>query len=181
MPEKFRIIHDDDPMDPLESETAVKIVAIHPRYRFGNAGVGGKGLNGIGEWNSYVRSNHHDLVWAQAHGLLRKIYLYDHSGLILKLDSPQGFPDIQWDVSEIGFIWMSRQAVLETYEVQKVRQCSVDKAKALIQAVFDSYNAYIQGDCWLLESLTADGDWMPELSGTFNEVTAEKARLEAQE
>jgi hypothetical protein len=62
---------------------------------------------------------------------------YIHSGVRLALSHEGSFPDRQWDVSQLGFVFVSKKE----WRLSK-------KARAAALALIAEWNQYLSGDVW---------------------------------
>ncbi len=62
---------------------------------------------------------------------------YIHSGVRLSFGSEGNFPDRRWDVSQLGFVFVSKKE----WRLSK-------KAKAAAGALINEWNQYLEGDVW---------------------------------
>lgn len=62
---------------------------------------------------------------------------YIHSGVVLALSQEGGFPDRQWDVSQLGLVFVEKQ----TWKTKA-------KAKKAALALISEWNSYLSGDVY---------------------------------
>jgi len=108
-----------------------------------------------------------------------RCYAYIHSGVVLSVGSPAGFPDIRWDVSSTGYWLVKREK--GCYTVEKARQVAENMCSAWNTYLSGEVYGYMledseedeEGGCWgfygydyeksgLLESAKAEIDWLIE-------------------
>jgi len=74
--------------------------------------------------------------WKETHWIFR-LEAYIHSGVVLALSREGNFPDRQWDVSQLGFVFASKKEWLLPKSARKA-------ALSLISG----WNMYLAGDVW---------------------------------
>lgn len=75
------------------------------------------------------------------------LYLYDHSGLTMNTTS---FHD-PWDSGQVGWIYVSKEAVLQEYGAEQFTDDLRQKAKDLLRGEVKVYDAYLRGECYGFE------------------------------
>ena len=77
------------------------------------------------------------------------VYLYDHSGQVLSMESFQGkLPQghAEFDSMKVGFIFVSRAKCIEEWDDDSKE--SIEKAASCMKAEFDEFNLYVQGQVY---------------------------------
>lgn len=100
---------------------------------------------------------------------------YIHSGVRLAFGREGNFPDRQWDVSQVGFVFVSKKT-------RRLRKSARNLASDLI----DTWNQYLSGDVWgyvvLKDSDNIDEDDVLESSwGMYGLEYCEKTARESAE
>lgn len=125
---KYRIEQDFDAISPSEdADTSLFLVANHRDF--------------------YVAEPDETRVPDSANALVKKykkthwifgLEAYIHSGVVLALSSEGNFPDRQWDVSQLGFVFVSK------------KECRLSKSSARKAALslIETWNQYMSGDVW---------------------------------
>jgi hypothetical protein len=72
------------------------------------------------------------------------VYMYDHSGLALSTSSF----DCPWDSGQVGFIFATREAVLEAYRVKRITQKIRERVESCLKAEVATYSAYANGEVY---------------------------------
>ena len=141
-----KIINDDEPSDPREGSDQLGVMAcFHPEYT-----IGDKHRIDPHEFAGWDELERH-LIRVEGALCVAPLYLYDHSGLQMKIGSfagllPQGHAE--FDTMQVGFIYTTRQRMKEmcgwTRLTEKV-QGQVDKQ---LEAEVETYNQYLRGDVY---------------------------------
>jgi hypothetical protein len=121
--EIFRIITDDDPMDPRECDNLGVITTWHRRYTLGDI---------------RPQEDPAEFIAGLPEGsVVLPVYMYDHSGLALST-SPFSCP---WDSGQLGIIYATPE------RVEELGVAPEDVEKALRSEV-ETYGQYISGDVY---------------------------------
>jgi len=104
----IRIEQDDDPQNPREDGDNLTVMAcFHRRYRLGDQEHGYVAANYSG-WDAMEA----DIIAREDPAVILPLYLYDHSGLRIKIGSfagllPQGHAE--FDSGQVGFVWVTKK------------------------------------------------------------------------
>ena len=82
----------------------------------------------------------------QSHVVL-PLYLYDHSGLTM---NTTGF-SCPWDSGQVGWIYVSNEAVLKEFGGETMTADTRQKAEDLLRGEVEVYDAYLRGECYGFE------------------------------
>lgn len=72
------------------------------------------------------------------------LYLYDHSGLTM---NTTGF-SCPWDSGQVGWIYASKDTVLQEYGGTRLTAEKRKKAEALLRGEVETYDYYLRGECY---------------------------------
>ena len=72
------------------------------------------------------------------------LFLYDHSGITMSTSSFS----CQWDSGQVGFIYATREAVLEAYGKKRISKKTLRAVEASLVAEVKTYDQYLTGDVW---------------------------------
>lgn len=140
---------DDDPLDPrTECDNASIIVHWHRRYDFGRRVGSETTEETIREW----ASDRADVVLA-----ILPLYLYDHSGLVLKCGA---FGD-PFDSGQVGFIYIDRT----TSDCMGYEGLSTEEYEAILRQEIQTYNHYLAGEIYCYEVVGTNGDVLESCGG----------------
>jgi hypothetical protein len=73
--------------------------------------------------------------WEKTHHVY-PVFAYIHSGVFLKLNSADGLPDRQWDVSMCGYCLVSRD------------ESEIPEPLKYAEGMIEEWNQYLRGDVW---------------------------------
>lgn len=167
---KIKIEIDEDPIDPREDDGNLGIMACkHPNYELGDK-------TDI-DWD-WLKENLE--TWADIEKYLIKnegavaiapLWLYDHSGLRMKIGSfsgllPQGHAE--FDTVPVGFIYTTRAKILECFGVKRITKEILVRARQNLEAEVKTYDSYISGSVfgWVTEG--ADGERVDSCWGYYD-------------
>ena len=74
--------------------------------------------------------------------LILPLYLYDHSGITM---NTSGF-SCNWDSGQVGWIYVSKDAIRKEFNVKKITKDIEKKAYSLLESEVKNYDLYIRGD-----------------------------------
>ncbi len=140
----IKIIPDSDPMDPRkEFDNLGTLVCFHGRYDLGDKTDYRK--ENYSSWNELQT----DIVKRENPVFIAPVYLYDHSGLRIKIGSfngllPQGHAE--FDSGQIGFIFLSREKAKKEYGrlTPKIKKIIAQN----LQGEIKTYDDYLSGNVW---------------------------------
>jgi len=163
------LIQDNDPFDPRENENLGTMVCFHKRYTLGDkTELNSEMFNGWEEMYDY-------LIKEKKAVMVLPLYLYDHSGISMKVGSFQGYlpqGHAEFDSGQVGFIYCTKE---------DLKRIGITKAKAekSLMAEVGEYNQYIQGDvyCLVKETYNKDKEQIDQenCGGYYGYIEAEKA------
>jgi len=187
---KVTIHRDDDPQNPrTEWDNACKMFCWHSRYNLGDPSPDySSKLRRTWEWPDEYKDPA-TIFEEFGDGIIRPLFLYDHSGLRISL-GPFGCP---WDSGQVGWIYVSYENALKelwpshlteygdppslSKVMDDMEASSLDDAnnvpspegntylrlKALIdramEAEVNTYDLYLRGDCYWFEAEVFDEDY----------------------
>jgi len=96
------------------------------------------------------------------------LYLYDHSGLRMKVGSFQGLlpqGHAEFDSSGVGFIYVTKEGIKKEYG--KVTKATLLKAKTVLENEVKTYDQYLSGDVYGYVIEDEDGEHMDSCWGFF--------------
>jgi hypothetical protein len=137
---------DNDPTNPREDENLGNMVCFHNRYSLGDKSeLNSDMFNSWQELYSYLIKEKNAIT-------ILPLYLYDHSGISIKVGSfrgllPQGHAE--FDSGQVGFIYTTKE---------DLKRIGVTKAKAdkSLREEVEHYNRYLRGDIYFIVRETFD-------------------------
>ena len=143
------IDQDIDPMDPREWDNLGVMVCFHRRYNLGDKhDLKSQDFNGWDDIESFLRDG------AGYDCVMLPLYLYDHSGLRMKVGSfngllPQGHA--RWDSGQVGFIYAAGMGHDWTPEHKAKHYPDMTDEQILtkvLHAEVETYDQYLRGDIY---------------------------------
>lgn len=141
----IKIYQNPDAESPREWSNLGTLICWHRRYRLGDS-------HSFDSPEAFLRdragvSDQSDLSMAQLReradrkAVLLPVFLYDHSGLAM---NTIGF-HCPWDSGQVGFVYVSLEAVREEFGAKRVTKALREKAEDILRAEIVSYDAYLGG------------------------------------
>lgn len=145
---KVRIEQDTDPQSPAEwGDTNIFLVANHRQFYVAEPD------------EKRVPSDPNTLIkrYNKTHWIF-PLEAYIHSGVCLAYGREGQFPDRRWDVSQLGFVFVSKKE----WRLSK-------KAKEAGQCLIDSWNKYLSGEVYGYIIEDPDGDQIDSCWGIYDD------------
>lgn len=94
------------------------------------------------------QSNSELLAFISKKALIAPLWLYDHSGLRMKIGSFSGLSEghAEWDTMLVGWVYITRKKVIEKYG--KFNQESKTQAMKCMESEIRFYDQYLSGDVY---------------------------------
>ncbi len=85
---------------------------------------------------------------------VEQVTLYDHSGISISSSRTANYPDMQWDCSNVGFVYVDKKEIQEQL-INVVDSNWIEKAKERIDSEMQEYDLYLRGEIygWTLTEL----------------------------
>lgn len=163
-----RIEHDEDPADPRENDNLGVMVCFHGRYTLGDTDHG-------------FRSDDYS-SWEEVEAAIRKekgavivlpLYLYDHSGLHIKVGSFQGMlpqGHAEFDSGQIGFIYASKAQIRECYMVKRLTRKVLAQAEKSLRGEVEEYADFLAGRAYGYVIEDAEGEQLDSCWGFIGDL-----------
>ncbi|MAY33064.1 MAG: hypothetical protein CMM86_10715 [Rhodovulum sp.] len=141
----IKIYHDPDAESPRAWSNLGTLICWHRRYRLGDS-------HQFDSPEAFLRdladvSDSSDLSMAQLReradrkAVLLPVFLYDHSGLAM---NTIGF-HCPWDSGQVGFVYVTLEAVRKEFSVKRVTKALREKAEDILRGEIVSYDANLGG------------------------------------
>jgi len=141
----IKIFQDLDPESPREWSNLGMLICWHRRYRLGDS-------HPFDSPEAFLRdlagvSHQSDLSMdqvrerAERKAIILPVFLYDHSGLAM---NTIGF-HCPWDSVQVGFVYVTLEAVRAEFRVKRVTKALREKAADILRGEIVSYDAYLGG------------------------------------
>lgn len=140
---KIHVHFDEDAQNPrIEWDNASHMLCFHRRYNLGD------------KKDSLPNINHSDYNgWEEMKAALEKehgaveispLYLLDHSGISISMSD---FHD-SWDSGCVGFIYMTRRDILESFGGKILTKARRQKARECMQSEVNTYDQYLRNEVY---------------------------------
>jgi len=135
----LRIEIDECPPDPFNDfDPFGHIVVWHRRYALGNK-EDQKRFKCQEDFEEYIKENKNKIV-------IRDLYMYDHSGIALSIDSGRSYPfNCPWDSGQVGYMFITYDEIRETYGKKHVTKKLMDRVNKGLLEQIEEYNQYLRG------------------------------------
>lgn len=141
----IKIYHDLDPEGPRQWSNLGRLICWHRRYRLGDSHQFDspkaflRDLAGVSEQSDLSMDQLRERAARKA--IILPVYLYDHSGLAM---NTIGF-HCPWDSGQVGYVFVTIEAVREEFGVKRVTAALREKAEDILRGEIVSYDAYLAG------------------------------------
>ena len=163
---KIEIVPDNDPLDPRkEWDNLGTMLTSHGRYSLGDEQFKAS------EYESWEDVRRH-LAEDEGAVIVLPLYLYDHSGLRMKVGSFQGLlpqGHAEFDSGMVGFIYVTKEQLKKEYGVKKITKSVIEKATKVLEGEVDTYDDYLSGNVVGWRVLDKDGEVLDSVWGYYGE------------
>jgi len=151
---KLEIKVDESPDDPRGWDNFGTLICFHKRYDLGDKHEFQHEIKSIDD-----KSGYEDFYMDDPKGLLEymhdkaviklPVYMLDHSGLRINTGGFKHLGDIgRWDSGQIGYIFVPKEKVLETFGGKYLVKSKVRKALDILKAEIETYDSFVSGSCF---------------------------------
>lgn len=139
-----KLYQDEDAESPRNWDNFGTLVCFHNRYDLGDK-KHGYSKEDYGSWDELEA----EIKRREKPAVILPVYLYDHSGLRMKVGSfrghlPQGHAE--FDSGQVGFIFVSKADVKSEYG--RAGKAEIAKAEKLLQGEIETYDEYLSGQVY---------------------------------
>ena len=151
----IKIYPDEDCESPREWDNLGTMICFHKRYNLGDKhNLDSDDFSGWEEMYTY-------LVKKMKAYIVCPLYLYDHSGLRIKIGNfygllPQGHAE--FDSGQIGFIYVTAEKIHKEYNVKRITKPIREKVIKILNSEVNVYDDYLTGNVYGYIAETTDGD-----------------------
>ena len=144
----LKIFQEDDPESPRDDDNLGVMVCFHNRYKLGDKhDYNPRDYAGWDEMEAAI-------IKAEKPVAMLPLYLYDHSGLRMKVGSFQGLlpqGHAEFDSGQVGFIFARAKDVLESWSVKRISPKLKEKVEEVLRSEVETYDQYLCGDIYWFE------------------------------
>jgi hypothetical protein len=141
----LKIYPDENDESPMDWDNLGVMVCFHKRHKLGNDHDYRE--DDYGSWDEVREA----IIKKENPIVILPLYLYDHSGLRMKVGSFQGLlpqGHAEFDSGMVGFIFAPRDKVLENYMVKRISPEIKEKVEKLLRGEVEVYDQYLMGDVY---------------------------------
>ena len=136
---------DEDPGNPRENDNFGMMECFHNKYKLGDRTEhSSKDFGGWGQLAEHLKAEH-------GAEIILPLYLYDHSGLRMKVGSFQGLlpqGHAEFDSGQVGFIYATKADILGNWNVKQLSKALLKKAEERLTAEVTEYDLYLSGQVY---------------------------------
>ena len=161
----IRLFQDDTPDDPRSWDNMGRMVCSHGRYNLGDEKEK-ISFDNFNSWNEVAEY----LEKEKGAVISLPLYLYDHSGLRMKVGSfsgllPQGHAE--FDSGQVGFVYATAEDIKNTFQVKKITKSILKKATKNLEGEVETYDQYLSGDVYGYKVFDKNGEETDSLWGIY--------------
>lgn len=137
------IFVDTSPEDPRGNDHVGTMVCFHKRYKLGdNTELLEREFTGWANLEEYLTKQLKAVI-------VLPLFLYDHSGISIKVGSFNGIgPHAAWDSGQVGFIYATKDSILKMWDKQKLTKKLLEDVRRGLLAEVEEYDHYLTGDVY---------------------------------
>lgn len=174
----IRIEQDEDAESSRDWDNLAKMVCFHKRYSLGDKHD--YKSTDYRKWSEIQEAIERDEKVA----VILPLYLYDHSGLRIKVGSFQGLlpqGHAEFDSGQVGFVYVTRDAIKKEYGVKKMSKSALAKAEKILRGEVETYDQYLRGDVYGYVLEDSEGEAVDSCWGFFGyDCCLEEAKSDAE-
>ena len=171
----IEVKQDEIPESPREWDNLGTMVCFHNKYNLGD-----KHEITSSDFNSWNEVENH-LKKENDIAIILPLYLYDHSGLRIKIGSFQGhLPQghAEFDSGMIGFIYITKEKIRKEYGCKHITKKWIEKVTGYLENEVKTYDQFISGDVWYYVVEDENGEDIDCCGGIYGQDEAENQAKE---
>lgn len=164
----IKIEQDENTESPREWDNLGTMVCFHRNYE-------------LGDKTNYTPEDFENIAEVKKKfAIVLPLYLYDHSGLRMKVGSfagllPQGHAE--FDTMQVGFIVVTADKLRKEYAVKRITKSILAKAEKILRSEVATYDQFLSGDVW---GFVTDNDSVWGFYGVEDAITGGKEAIDYQ-
>jgi len=163
----IKIHLDENPENPREWDNFGHMVCFHGRYDLGDkTDLTSDMFEGWEELREHLINKEGAIIIAP-------LYLYDHSGLRLKIGSfygcglPQGHA--RFDSGQVGFIYLTKEDIQRNFGVKNITKRIKERAMKVLEGEVNTYDDYLSGQVYGFVAENKEGEHIDSCWGFFGD------------
>jgi hypothetical protein len=138
---RVKIFTDESPESPRTWDNLGKMICSHRRYDLGDKhNYNPNNYNSLEEVTEAIRKGENAVV-------MLPLFLYDHSGITISTSTEYPFND-RWDAGQVGFIIVTREAMLKEYGIKRITKKHIEQATKVLKSEVKVYDQYLTGEVY---------------------------------
>lgn len=161
----INIYPDDNADSPRNWDNLGTMVCFHRGYDLGDkTDLTSDMFNGWQELEDYLIKEKQAIVIAP-------LYLYDHSGLRIKIGGfygcglPQGHA--RFDSGQVGFIYVDKETLRKEYNTKRITKKVKETARKVLEGEVETYDNYVSGNVYGYQVKDKEGNDIDSCWGYF--------------
>ena len=173
---RLEIYHDDCDVSPRDWDNLGIMACKHPDYNLGDVQIDCLDCIKCGNDDRYCKCKKYTPEFLRDAVYVMPIELYDHGEIMI---FPMGGCEIdrQWDVSQIGYMYTTKERIRAMYGNKTIHKPEIKKA--FLEEI-KVYNQYLAGDVYAY-SITNNGQTVDSMGGFYGLDYAKEAICEEHE
>jgi len=168
----IKIYNDEDPENPRKWDNLGTMFYAHRDYILGDKDI--KAEEGTEEFSNWQEVENY-LIKQYNPEVILPLYLYDHSGLRIKVGSFQGLlpqGHAEFDSGKIGYILVEKEKVRKEFinddkPVKRITKKLHEQAEQVLRQEIKTFDDYLSGNVYAYEAETKNGDFIGGCRGFF--------------
>lgn len=148
----IKIQQDDIAKNPREWDNLGVMVCSHRRYDLGDKdSVSNINFDNFNSWEEVE-----NFLYQECNAsIVLPLWLYDHSGLSLKV-FPHGYHG-GWDCGQVGFIYITKETLKKEYSVKRITKKIKERVKKVLLGEVETYSYFINGNVYYYSIEDSEG------------------------
>lgn len=156
---EIQICYDDNAESPREWDNLGTFAFFHKKYNFGDK-VDFKSE----DFDGWLEMENHILKTLKA-VICLTVCMYDHSGQTIYI----GTQHDRWDGGRVGFIYVTKEQLYETYETTKITATIRTKAEEVLRNEIKTMDSYMQGEVYGYKVIDEHGENIDSCWGYYGD------------
>lgn len=162
----IKIYQDEDAGSPRDWDNVGTMICFHNRYELGDKHD--LSIEDFDNWDGVKQY----LMKEKNAFIILSLFLYDHSGLRMKIGSFNGLLSqghAEFDSGQIGFIYVTPGDVRKCYMVKRITEKIRERVRECLLSEVNTYDDYLSGNVYWYAAETSDGDTINSCGGYYGD------------